>query len=84
MTCPRCGGEVEAGDARCEHCGHRLTVAAPAPEPAPEPGARVLIARLGCGMLGLMLALIAVMALFGLLLGGLLGAAPAGVAGAWA
>jgi len=75
LTCARCGGDLPEGAARCEDCGHAV-----APEPA-SPGAsaagpsgRKLIAGLGCGMLAVMLALISIVALFGLLLGGLLGA----------
>jgi uncharacterized membrane protein YvbJ len=81
LTCPRCGGELEEGDTRCEQCGHVLAVspAGEAAAPAEAPGARRLMAGLGCGMLVWRFALIAIVALFGLLLGGLVGAAP----GAW-
>lgn len=75
-TCPRCGGELAGGEARCEQCGHLLAVAAPGP-PSPLPRGRSLIAGLGCGMLAVMLALFSIVVLFGLLLGGLLGAAGA-------
>lgn len=70
-TCPRCGGDLPAGATRCEECGHVLASAAP---PA-APSARRLITGLGCGILAVMLALLSIVALFGLLAGGLLGSA---------
>ena len=77
-TCPRCGGEVAEEASRCEHCGHRLTAAVdPGPPAAPAPGARGLIAGIGCGMLTVMLVLISIIVVFGALLGGLIGAAGA-------
>ena len=82
-TCPRCGGLLLPGAARCEECGHVLDAtvgpsgeATSAPAAAP-PGARRLIAGLGCGILMVMVALLSIIALFGLLMGGLLGAAAA-------
>ena len=75
---------MEPGDERCEECGHRLGPSAPEPPPASAPGARVLIARLGCGMLGLVLALLVLAALIALLVGGLIGTAPLAPTGAWA
>jgi hypothetical protein len=75
-TCPRCGGDVAEGVLRCEHCGHLLS-APPVAAPAPAPGAPRLIAGLGCGMLTVILVLISVVVVFGLLLGGLVGAAGA-------
>jgi hypothetical protein len=42
---------------------------------ADPPGAPRLVAGLGCGMLAVMLALISLVALFGLVMGGLLGTA---------
>lgn len=78
-TCARCGGDLPEGAARCEDCGHELAAGPPGPGAfATEvPSGRKLIAGLGCGMLAVMLALISIVALFGLLLGGLLGAAGA-------
>ena len=76
-SCPRCGGELAGGETRCEQCGHVLAAPAPSPAALPVPPARRLIAGLGCGMLAVMLALISIVVLFGLLLGGLLGAAGA-------
>jgi len=77
VTCPRCGGEVAEGTAQCEHCGHRLVSAAPAPPPAAASGARHVIAGVGCGMLTVILVLISIVVVFGVLLGGLIGAAGA-------
>jgi hypothetical protein len=76
-SCPRCGGELDAGATRCEECGHVLASAAtvPAVRAGPPPSSPELIARLGCGMLTVMLFLISLVALIGLLVGGLLGAA---------
>lgn len=76
LTCPRCGGDLPEGAARCEHCGHVLAADPPGKDApaAAAPTGRKLIAGLGCGMLAVMLALISIVALFGLLLGGLLGA----------
>lgn len=80
-TCPRCGGELSTGATRCEECGHALDAAgapsAEATSAAAAPGARRLIAGLGCGILAVMLVLLTIVALFGLLMGGLLGAAAA-------
>ncbi|HVR70129.1 MAG TPA: hypothetical protein VMT87_04720, partial [Vicinamibacteria bacterium] len=77
-TCPRCGGELAADQTTCDQCGHAPDRAAPGPAvPPPAPGGGRLIASLGCGMLAVMLALISIVVLFGLLLGGLLGAAGA-------
>jgi hypothetical protein len=80
-TCPRCGGELPAGATRCEECGHALVAAGPpsaeATPAAAVPGARRLIAGLGCGILAVMLVLLSIVVLFGLLLGGLLGSAAA-------
>ncbi len=76
-SCPRCGGELAVGETRCEQCGHVLAASAPSPAVSPVPPARRLIAGLGCGMLAVMLALISIVVLFRLLLGGLLGAAGA-------
>ena len=74
-TCARCGGDLPEGAARCEDCGHVL-----ADRPGPDassteaPSSRKLIAGLGCGMLAVMLALVSIVVLFGLLMGGLVGA----------
>ena len=77
-TCVRCGGELAADETRCDQCGHAPARAAPGPAvPPPAPGGGRLIAGLGCGMLAVMLVLISIAVLFGLLLGGLLGAAGA-------
>ena len=75
-TCPRCGGELAEGAARCENCGHLLAAPA-APEPAAFPGAPKVIAGVGCGVLTVMLVLISIVAVLGALLGGLVGAAGA-------
>ena len=78
-TCARCGGDLPPeGVARCEHCGHVL--AGPPGKDASTsevPSGPKLIAGLGCGMLAVMLALISIVALVWLLLGGLVGAAGA-------
>ena len=79
QSCPRCGAELEADAGHCEECGHRLAFpggVAPA-GPIRAPGAPRLIAGLGCGMLAVMLALVSLVALFGLIMGGLLGVAAA-------
>lgn len=71
MTCPYCGGDLPPGAARCEHCGHDLLPKQEAPGAAEGPKW-----GLGCGLLGVLLAFLSVVILFGLLLGGLLGAPP--------
>jgi hypothetical protein len=79
VDCPRCGGDLPEGADRCEQCGHVLSTS-PAPSPvrlSTAPGGPGLIASLGCGMLAVMAALISIVVLFGLLLGGLVGAAGA-------
>ena len=75
-TCPRCGGDVAEGAARCEHCGHALAAAVPPPPSAsPEPAGVRRIAGIGCGLLTVMLILVSIVVVFGALLGGLLGVA---------
>jgi uncharacterized membrane protein YvbJ len=75
-TCPRCGGDVAEGAARCEHCGHLLAAAAPPPaSTAQEPAGARRIAGIGCGLLTVMLILVSIVVVFGALMGGLLGLA---------
>ena len=77
LSCPRCGGDLPEGAERCEHCGHRVadTSATHAADAKPPPR---WTAGLGCGLIGVLLVLISVVLVFGLLLGGLLGAVAAG------
>jgi uncharacterized membrane protein YvbJ len=76
-TCPRCGGDLTEGAARCEQCGHLLAAGAGSPAPTAAPAAPKLIAGVGCWMVTVMLLLISIVVVFGLLLAGLLGAAGA-------
>ena len=69
-TCRFCAGDVSAEDVRCPHCGQVLKVESPGP---PSPAARKWTAGLGCVLLGVMLAVIALVIVFGRLMGGLLG-----------
>jgi hypothetical protein len=77
-TCPRCGGDVAEGAARCDHCGHVLAApGATPPAPSVAPAGARRIAGVGCGLLAVMLVLISIVVVFGALVGGLLGVAGA-------
>jgi hypothetical protein len=70
-TCPYCAADLPDGAAACPECGRGLAPPAPAPAEAPTP-LRV-VGGLGCVVLGALAALLAVVVLFGVLAGGLLG-----------
>jgi hypothetical protein len=67
-VCTACAGDVPAGASTCPECGHGQ-----GPAHAPGGGGREKLAGLGCGLLGALLALLALVLAFGLLAGGLLG-----------
>lgn len=71
LTCPHCAAEVPAGTIVCPECGRELQPRA-SPLPSAPTGARVA-GGLGCVIVGALLALLAIVLLFGLIAGGMLG-----------
>lgn len=71
LTCPHCAAEVPAGTIVCPECGRELQPRT-SPLPSPPTGARVA-GGLGCVIVGALLALLAIVLLFGLIAGGMLG-----------
>ncbi|HEY7409297.1 MAG TPA: hypothetical protein VII13_01065 [Vicinamibacteria bacterium] len=67
QACPYCAGDLADESAACPHCGQRLA-AAPA-----EPARPTLLGALGCGLVGVLVALLSLTLFFGLVAGGLLG-----------
>ncbi len=67
-VCTACAGDVPAGASACPECGRDQRAGV-----LPLEAARPRLAGLGCGLLGVLLALLALVVLFGLLAGGLLG-----------